>query len=531
MPTSKASPAIAAVNRILSMALQPTATADPTLIALQEAIDLTGSTAGWLGELVASGRSTTLAQVGCGAAGASHEALLEPPSRVVMQALLRQLEGDRAVSFVHGLETQEPEPNLPTGRLLGIRVPVEEGSQVVLLVGGRPVPYGPQEGRCLAQIAGAMRHLIAAMRTAADQTIVRAAFEACPDGLALCDLNGAVTTTNEAFLAMWGHDAEQDLLGWSLFERCTQDEERTDEARRALAHGRPWWIEAAGRPLGGEPITLILHAGPVYDPAGGLAGAVISVRDAQRERAVEERLLRAAQDLARSNRELEGFALTAARELQEPLRKILAFGEFLQADCGHRLDATGRDYLSRMLAAAERQQTLVDGLVRFARVQAAQPSLTRVDLGQVARDVIGDLRGLLLESGGSVQVEPLPTIPCDQALLRLLLRNLVENSLKFRRPDRAPVVRISARVEACWCEILIQDDGIGFDNAEVHLMFQVFGRLHGRHEFSGTGLGLPICQRIAEIHGGTVSATSPPEGGALFAVSLPTEPRRGGVRP
>lgn len=392
---------------------------------------------------------------------------------------------------------------------------------------GRESPYGPPEGRRLAKLAAALGHVMAASRTAADDALVRATFECCLDGLVLCDLGGAFTLSNAAFVALMGREDDHDLVGWSLFEICVGVPARAEDTRLSLARGQPWQLDATSAPADGPPFPVVLHAGPVYEHSGNLAGAAVCVRDARREQATEERLWRAAQDIARSNRELEGFALTAARELQEPLRKIVAFGEFLQADCGHRLDAIGRDYLTRMLAAAERQQELVDGLLRFARVQGAHPSFTPVDLGQVVRDVIGELRGPLSETGGSVQVDALPTLLCDEALVRLMLRNLVENAIKFHRPERPPVVRISARCEGGWCEIMVQDEGIGFDNAAVHRMFQVFGRLHGRQEFRGTGLGLPICQRIAENHGGTVSASSPPAGGALFAVSLPLEPRRG----
>jgi signal transduction histidine kinase len=241
--------------------------------------------------------------------------------------------------------------------------------------------------------------------------------------------------------------------------------------------------------------------------------------------------------LEQSNRELQDFASVASHDLQEPLRKIQAFGDRLRSKFAEPLGADGRDYVDRMHAAAARMQTLINDLLSFSRVTTKAQPFAAVDLGGVVRDVVGDLEARIESSGGTVEVGELPTIEADAVQMRQLFQNLIANALKFRRPEVAPVVRVSATVLTAMptevgtpadgdgvpgnVEIRVADNGIGFDEKYLDRIFNVFQRLHGREQYEGTGIGLAVCRKIAERHGGSITATSRPGEGTTFVVTLP----------
>jgi len=245
------------------------------------------------------------------------------------------------------------------------------------------------------------------------------------------------------------------------------------------------------------------------------------------------------QELARSNAELQQFASIASHDLQEPLRKIQAFGNRLKATYGERLNAQGLDYLERMQNAAQRMQNLIDDLLILSRITTRVQAFVPVNLTQVAQEVLSDLEVRSQQSGGRVEVGELPTIDTDPVQMRQLLQNLISNALKFHRDAEPPVVKIysqlldrerkpvEADVVAELCQIIVEDNGIGFDEKYLDRIFNVFQRLHSRSEYEGTGMGLAICRKITERHGGSITAKSTPEHGAKFIVTLPVKQRRG----
>ncbi len=247
------------------------------------------------------------------------------------------------------------------------------------------------------------------------------------------------------------------------------------------------------------------------------------------ERRVKERTL----ELERSNRELQDFAFVASHDLQEPLRKIQAFGGRLKDKYGQALEAQGRDYLERMQNAARRMQTLINDLLTLSRVTTKAQPFVPVALEEVAREVVADLEARLEESGGQVEVGPLPAIEADPLQMRQLLQNLIGNALKFHLPQQAPLVRLHGAIiedgEALAehtaangsCQIAVQDNGIGIDEQYLDKIFTPFQRLHARGEYEGTGMGLAVCRKIVEQHGGRITATSTLGEGATFLVTLP----------
>jgi light-regulated signal transduction histidine kinase (bacteriophytochrome) len=220
--------------------------------------------------------------------------------------------------------------------------------------------------------------------------------------------------------------------------------------------------------------------------------------------------------------------------LQEPLRKIQAFGDRLKAKCDAVNLQEGRDYLERMQSAAARMQTLINDLLTFSRVISASQPFVPVELNAVIKGVLSDLEVRIEQTKAKVQVGDLPTIEADALQMRQLLQNLIGNALKFQPPDAHPVIRVQARIlktpfamspeedaSAEQCELTIQDNGIGFDEKYLDKIFAVFQRLHGRNEYEGTGVGLAVCRRITDRHGGTITAKSKPGEGATFVITLP----------
>ena len=233
-------------------------------------------------------------------------------------------------------------------------------------------------------------------------------------------------------------------------------------------------------------------------------------------------LERRAQELTRSNAELDQFASIASHDLQEPLRKVRTFTERVQQLEGDRLTEQGVTYLQRANASAERMQRLIEDLLRYSRVATQGRPFAPVDLGKVTRDVLDDLDEEVRRAGAVVTVGPLPVIRADPMQMRQLMQNLLSNALKFRREGVTPEVDVSASTEEGWVNLRVRDNGIGFEPQYARRIFRVFERLHGRGGYPGTGIGLALCRKIAERHGGTVSADSTFGEGSTFTVTLQT---------
>ncbi|MBD2496261.1 PAS domain-containing protein [Nostoc sp. FACHB-280] len=237
------------------------------------------------------------------------------------------------------------------------------------------------------------------------------------------------------------------------------------------------------------------------------------------------------QELSRSNEELQEFAFVASHDLQEPLRKIKTFSERLMTTCGDSLPEAASDYLERMQNAVLRMQTLIEGLLTLSRVTTRAQPFVSVSLAQITQEVLSDLEVLIQQTSATIEVADLPTIKADPLQMRQLMQNLIGNALKFHRPQVTPIVKIYSQdlnnqsaqlaVGLEYCQIIVEDNGIGFEQKYCDRIFQIFQRLHGRREYEGTGIGLTICRKIAERHFGTISAQSIPGKGTKLIVNLP----------
>ncbi len=260
------------------------------------------------------------------------------------------------------------------------------------------------------------------------------------------------------------------------------------------------------------------------------AQAGIAIKNAR----TYERLQRTTSDLERSNRDLSDFASIASHDLQEPLRKIQAFGDRLQDRLAEHPDETVHDYLRRMVGAAMRMQSLIQDVLAYSRIaKGDQDGVRTLDLGMVVDAVLQDLDEMITATAATIEVGELPTIEGHPEEFQQVFHNLLENALKYYRPGVPPVVRVSSqRVaprsganerpgwSATW-EIAVADNGIGFENAYAERVFAPFERLHGRNEYGGNGMGLAIVRRILERRGGAIRATGEPGTGAIFTITTP----------
>lgn len=240
---------------------------------------------------------------------------------------------------------------------------------------------------------------------------------------------------------------------------------------------------------------------------------------------VQERTAKLSDALTRLelvNQELQDFAFIASHDLQEPLRKIMAFGDRIRARCADRLDETGKDYLLRMENAANRMQRLIRELLRYSRVAVTPETFRRVPLKAIADEVHQIFEFQLHERGGRIEIGDLPEIEADSTQMKQLFQNLIGNALKFQHGGMKPLVRVSGTREDEHCIIQVEDNGIGFDESYLDRIFSPFQRLHPKNEeYEGTGMGLAICRKIVERHGGSITARSTPGEGTRFIVNLP----------
>lgn len=267
------------------------------------------------------------------------------------------------------------------------------------------------------------------------------------------------------------------------------------------------------------PRVMILNArrfGPVEETR--ILLAIEDVTERERARADLEAYAR---ELERSNQALEEFAYIASHELQEPLRKIIAFGERLAEGVGDELDEAPRENLDRMVAASARLRGMIDDLLAYSRIHRARPKFTPVELTRTVERVIGNLEARIQLTGARVQLDPLPVVEGDEELLRLLFQNLVENALKYGRKGVAPEIVIRSENGGDRVRVMVTDNGIGLDEKYADRIFQPFQRLHGRGAYEGSGIGLAICRSVVEHHDGEIAVQSVPGEGATFVVSLP----------
>jgi PAS domain S-box-containing protein len=346
----------------------------------------------------------------------------------------------------------------------------------------------------------------------------RSLVENLVDGIVLVDRQGKVRLLNKSAQEMFGY-ARDELDGESVDVLLPESVRGDHAARRAsfAASPRP-------RPMGADkdlralrkdgtefPVDISLT--PLEMPDGLMVAAAVT--DITERRHAEQELARRAADLARSNAELEQFAYVASHDLQEPLRMVSNYTQLLARRYEGRLDTDADEFITFAVDGARRMQTLINDLLAFSRVGTRGREPEPTDCEGVLQQALMNLKAAIEESGAQITSDPLPTVSGDEGQLVQLLQNLIGNAIKFRGED-APRVHVSAREEGVDWVFSVADNGIGLDEQYRDRIFVIFQRLHGREQYPGTGIGLAICRKIVERHGGRIWVESEPGQGATF---------------
>lgn len=351
----------------------------------------------------------------------------------------------------------------------------------------------------------------------------RLAFEHAPIGTALVTVEGRFAEVNEAFSWITGH-RECDLLGRRLADITHADDLDADAVLAArLMSGEIasyQWEKRIVRADGG--VVWILLSRSLFAPGGGQCpSSVIQIVDITGQKSLAWELEAANAELARSNADLSDFAAVAAHDLKSPLHVILGFGELLVASHGGQLDDQGRELLASVVSGARRMEELIEALLAYCRVGSADRVATETDLNSVVASVQAVLEPEIKAVHATITSDLLPRVIGDPVQLRGLFQNLIANALTFTRGGVPPVVHVSAQWHDDGWLISVADNGIGIDDAQRERIFGMFTRLHPQDRFGGTGIGLAICQRIVEGHGGRIWVEDNPAGGSRFLFRLP----------
>jgi signal transduction histidine kinase len=310
----------------------------------------------------------------------------------------------------------------------------------------------------------------------------------------------------------------------------------------------PWRFEAAKRGIASSISLPLIVEGHVIGALGiyasepdafdegessllsnlaeNLSYGIASIRLAEKRRRADEELRGYASRLELVNAELQEFAFVASHDLQEPLRKIQTFCDMAQKRCAPVLDSTGKDYLDRVVNSASRMRQLLSDLLDFSRVATRPEPLKKIDLVKIVLEAADVFEVSVKETGCQIEVENIPAIEADESQMSRLFQNLIGNALKFRGGE-TPSIKVYGKLDKKRiCEIFVKDNGIGFDPKFAELIFKPFQRLHGRSEYDGTGMGLSICRKIVERHGGSIRAESEPGKGSTFIIRLPVKQDR-----
>jgi PAS domain S-box-containing protein len=358
-----------------------------------------------------------------------------------------------------------------------------------------------------------------AMATAKDAPY-RRLVEGLPVGVIVSTLSGEILEANPACAAMLGLSSPETLSRRSFTEFFAQ---------RSLASSWRSQIEAS-RTVGNLDAQLVradrsliwvrISSWAVEDGPGGIHQVQSIIEETEEFHAAQDELARRSQALSRSNAELEQFAYVVSHDLQQPLGMISSYLELLEESAGDDLDGEARNYFDRAVRGAERLQEMVDAVLGYARVDSQGRDFTAVDLSEVVDEVIRGFDDVISETDAVVSRDELPTVLGDASQIHQLIQNLIGNGLKFAA-DRPPRIHIGVDEDASVWTVSVRDNGIGIEPTATDRIFVMFQRLHTQDEYPGTGIGLAICKRIVERHGGRIWVESRPNRGSTFMFTVP----------
>lgn len=442
--------------------------------------------------------------------GYTREELSGKPFDILVPVPARDYHATLAEEFFEHPETRA----MGMGRdLRGRR---KDGTEIPIEIGLNPV-----RTKCGFYVLSSVVDISARARS---EQRFRAAIESAPNGMVMVDRSGTIVLVNREAERLFGYTKEG-LLGQSVEilvperfrSRHSQyrDEFFRNPGRRLMGAGR----ELYGLRKDGVEIPVEIGLNPIETDEGLLV--LSAIVDISSRRRAEEALRAAAEDLKRSNQELEQFAYIASHDLQEPLRMIAGFLKLLEDRYKSSLDEKARSYIEHAVDGATRMSRLISDLLLYSRVERQGKQAEPVDMNTALELALANLRISIHESGANITRDQLPTIQGNPAQLAQLFQNLIGNAIKFRRKGVAPRIHIGCDTRDGLWLISVRDNGIGIAPEYSEKIFMIFQRLHGQKEYPGTGIGLAICKKIVEQLGGSIWVESVPDEGSTFYCTFP----------
>jgi PAS domain S-box-containing protein len=368
-----------------------------------------------------------------------------------------------------------------------------------------------------------------------ERALMAAIVESSDDAIVAKSLDGIINSWNQGAQRIFGYTAEE-IVGQHIQrlippDRHGEEEKELDAIERGASMQH---FETERICKDGSRIDVSVTVSPIRDQQGRIIGASKIARDiTERKRAeneirrlnktLEARIVERTTQLQASNADLEQFAYVASHDLQEPLRMVVGYVQLLEESLADKLDAESREFMAFAVDGAKRMQSLIQDILAYSRVTTKGHPLAPTDSDAALKDALERLANRIAETGAKVEIQPrLPVVMADYPQLTQLFQNLIGNAVKFTK-DRPPRVRVEAVHDLGRWRFSVTDNGIGIASEYRNRLFVIFKRLHTRSEFSGTGIGLAICKRIIERHGGEIGIDSASDGGSVFWFTLPGE--------
>lgn len=400
-----------------------------------------------------------------------------------------------------------------------LAAPLKHGEKTIgmVAVGNRKGGYGREEQAALEVLCQVITESLARRRTEEalreGEVRYRSLFMHSPDAIYI-NQQDRITLVNDACLRLFGAWTAGELLGKTPYDLFHTDYHQVIRERiRRMRHqgeSQPLLEGKIVRLDGGIVDVEVIAA---HFPFGGSKAIHVILRDITERR-------RAAENLQRSNKELEQFAYAASHDLQEPLRSIVGFLQLLQHNYGDQLDEKGRQYVERVVAAGHRMQIMIRDLLSLSRVTTSNGTFLPTNLNSLVKTVLDNLESTLQENHAEVVYADLPSLSVDSSQIQSLFQNLILNSIKYNMNPN-PRVEIGCSPSGNFYQFFVRDNGIGISPRFYERIFIVFQRLHTAREYDGTGLGLALCRKIVERHGGKIWVESVPGEGSTFFFTLP----------
>ena len=369
--------------------------------------------------------------------------------------------------------------------------------------------------------------------------LLKTVIDSMKDAVSLIDVHTfKIVTVNRTFLEEYGYNHESEVLGKTCYEVTHHKSEVCEppndicplaETVRTGAHSVAEHVHYG---KGEERIFVEVSTSPIKDEQGDVVQVVHVQRNITERKIVEEKLKHYAVELERSNKELEQFASIASHDLQEPLKGVAGFAQLLSKRYKGKLDHKADEYISSIVSGATRMSALIQDLLTYSRIGTRQGPLEPVDCNSALKKALDNLKVSIEESCAAVESATLPTVRVDEVQLIQLFQNLVGNSIKYRSSEPPRISIMAERIERSSVPIphpvtgggwlfMIKDNGIGINPEYSERIFQIFQRLHGKDEYPGTGIGLAVCKKVVERHGGRIWVTSETGKGATFSFTIP----------